>query len=301
MNQVKRRKFLKLATLPALAPIAFGQKLINNTTPIGCSNLKLSLNAFSFNGPLSKGEMTVEQMIDFCAEAGFAAVDITAYYFPHYPLVPGDDYLYHIKQYAFLKGIDISGTGVRNDFTDPDAAKRKGHVQLVKNWVLAAAKLGAPVVRVFSGNMEPDGYSRDQVAEWMVKDLKECVEFGKKNGVVVAVQNHYDFIRTPEQAEKLIKMVDSEWFGLILDTGGYRFGDPYAEIAKSIPYTVNWQIKEKIFVNNEEVDVDMPRLIKVIKNGCYNGYVPIETLGAGDPKKKVLALLDLLKKAIADT
>jgi len=300
MKNVKRRSFLKLATLPVFAPLVSLQS--GSASPIQrkCSNLKLSLNAFSFNNPLSKGEMTIEEMIDFCAEVGFAAVDITAYYFPGYPEVPSDEYLFHIKQYAFLKGLDISGTGIRNDFTNPDKAKRREDIVLIKNWVLAASKLGAPVVRIFSGGQEPEGYTRDQITEWMVADIKECVAFGEQNGVVVAVQNHYDFIKTPEQAEKIIKMVDSDWFGLILDTGGYRFGDPYAEIAKSIPYTVNWQIKEKIFVNREEVDVDMPQLIKVINDGCYNGYVPIETLGSGDPKKKVIALLALLRKAIAE-
>ena len=121
------------------------------------AKLKTSLNAYSFNSPLTKGEMNLDQLLEFCAVNQFDAVDITAYYFPGYPEVPSDEYLYHIKQKAFLLGLEISGTGVRNDFTDPDPAKRKASVELVKKWIVAAEKLGAPVIRVFSGTADTKG------------------------------------------------------------------------------------------------------------------------------------------------
>ena len=39
-------------------------------------------------------------------------------------------------------------------------------------------------------------------------------------------------------------MVDSDWFGVIVDTGNFQQGDPYEEIAKVMPYAVNFQVKE---------------------------------------------------------
>lgn len=121
--------------------------------------LKTSLNAFSFNDPLLAGKMTISDMLDFCAEAGFEGVDITGYYFTGYPNVPADDYLYGIKRKAFRLGIGISGTGVRNDFTIADPTRRTEEVQLVKNWIEVAAKLGAPVLRIFAGNQKNEGIS----------------------------------------------------------------------------------------------------------------------------------------------
>ncbi len=41
-------------------------------------------------------------------------------------------------------------------------------------------------------------------------------------------------------------MVDSEWFGTIVDTGYFLAADPYGDIATVAPYAVNWQIKEKV-------------------------------------------------------
>jgi len=90
---------------------------------------------------------------------------------------------------------------------------------------------------------------RQKVVDYMVADLKECAEFGKLHGIVVGIQNHNDFIKTADQAIEIIKRINSDWFGLILDVGSYRTGDPYQEIAQSIPYTVNWQLKENLFVN----------------------------------------------------
>ena len=261
-------------------------------------NLKTSLNAFSFNAPLLNKSMTLDDLLQFCSDTGFEAVDITGYYFPGYPKVPDDAFLYNIKRKAFLLGLEISGTGVRNDFTDPDRAKRAEHVALVKNWIEAAAKMGIPVIRIFGGTQIPTGYTRQQVTEWLLSDVGECLEHGKKHGVIVAIQNHNDFIKTADEAIEIITKVNSEWFGLILDTGSYRAGDPYDEIAKTVKYAVNWQVKENVFINGKEVETDLPRLISIIRTSGYKGYLPIETLGSGDPKVKVKVMFDKLVKAL---
>jgi sugar phosphate isomerase/epimerase len=300
---IKRRKMLQtLLATPALAGLSLSAAMAaKKRAPVtGCSKLRISLNAYSFNDPLLKGEMSLEELLGYCANLGFDAVDITAYYFPGYPEVPSDDILYDIKRKAFLSGLEISGTGVRNDFTEPDEEKRKAHVALVKNWIEAAEKLGAPVIRIFAGNQKPAGYTREEIIAWMVDDIHECIEHGKEHGVVVGIQNHDDFLKTAGQVEEIVKMVDSEWLGVILDTGSYRQGDPYDEIARTIPYAVSWQVKEKVFINGEEVDTDLDKLISIANAMCYRGYLPVETLGPGDPKAKVAVLYDKLKRAIRE-
>lgn len=243
--------------------------------------------------------MSLDDLLEISAEIGFDGLDITGYYFPGYPTVPPDDYLYHVKRKAFRLGIDITGTGVRNDFTDPDKNKREEHVKLVKNWIDAASKLGAPVIRIFAGTQNPKGYTREQITQWMLNDIRECLAYGKQKGVIVGLQNHNDFILTADHAIEFIEKVNSEWFGLILDTGSYRIRDPYAEIAKSAKYAVNWQVKETVFIDGAEKEADIPKIIEIIKSSGYRGYIPIETLGPGDPKPKVTALYKKVKDAIS--
>ncbi len=307
-KQLHRRKFLASAiALPVLAsagmafpaPPVFANLRSAFAKSHGSANgLKTSLNAFCFNAPLLAGTMTVSDALDFCAATGIEGIDITGYYLKGYPQAPPDEYLYEIKRKAFGLGIGISGTGVRNDFTIADKAKREGEVALVKNWIEVAAKLGAPVIRIFAGNQKNEGIPKEQVTEWMLKDIQTCVNYGKQHGIVIGLQNHNDFIQTAEQVIGMIETIHSEWLGLILDTGSFRVLDPYEEITRAVKHTVNWQIKENVFINGAEQETDLDKLLEIIKSSGYKGYIPIETLGEGDPKTKVITLLTKLQKAM---
>lgn len=261
------------------------------------TNLRVGLNAYSFNRPLMAGQMNLFEVIDYCAEQRIDGVDLTGYYFPGYPKVPGDEYLYKLKRTAFANGVTISGTGVRNDFALPDASSRRGHVLLVKDWIEAAQKLGADVVRVFSGRELPKGYTFDQVLEWMVPAFQECAEYGKKHGVIVGLQHHDDFLKTAAETIRVVNAVNSEWFQVILDVGSVRQGDPYEEIEKLVPYACTWQIKEQVWYGTKAAPIDLPRLRKVIEKVGYRGFTPIEALGQGDPKAIVTAFLEKVRKA----
>jgi hypothetical protein len=74
--------------------------------------------------------------------------------------------------------------------------------------------------------------------------------------------------------------------------------DPYSEIGKNIRHAVTWQIKENVWINGKETPVDLRLLLTIIKNAGYRGYLPVETLGAGDPFEKVPKLLEDIRKAL---
>lgn len=251
------------------------------------NNLKSSLNAYSFNEPLSKGDMDVFELMHYCANLGFDAVDITAYYFDGYPNVPSDDYLYKVKQQAFLLGLDISGTGIRTNFTSTDIAVRNKSLALVKSWVIASKKMGIPIIRIFAGEALPKDKTREEVNEYLIASIKECVVFAKEHGVIIGLQNHWDYLQTSDQIIEVMQAVNSDWFGLILDVGSFKSEDPYKQIEACIPYAVSWQIKENVYVDGIETKTDLQKIANLIYDSKYQGYIPIETLGKGDPKIKV--------------
>jgi len=260
--------------------------------------LKLALNSYSFNRPLMDHKMTLEDVIDFCAAHDIDGLDATGYYFPGYPKVPDDEYLYNLKRKAYVNGVTISGTGVRNDFTKPDAAARKPEIDLVKDWIVAGEKMGASFVRVFSGPSLPQGHTFDQVLQWMIPAFQECAEFGRKHGVIVALQHHDDFLKTADETIRVVKAVNSEWFNIVLDVGSVRQGDPYAEIEKLVPYACTWQIKEQVYVNGKATPIDLSKVRAVIEKVGYRGFLPFEALGPGDASA-VIAFLDKIRKAMA--
>ena len=261
--------------------------------------LKLGLNAFSFDKQLRSGQMTLTDAVHFCAKQGVDALDATGYYFPGYPDVPTDASVYALKRTAFLNGVALSGTGLRNNFSVTDTSVRKRDVQMIKNWIVVASKLGAPVIRVFSGPERPQGHSFEEVLTWMVSDFQECAAFGKEHGVVVAIQQHNDFLKTADETIQLIQAIGSDWFGCILDIGSLRQGDPYAEIEKLIPYAVSWQIKEQVGRNNKEEATDLGKIKTLIDRSGYRGYVPFEALGPGDPHQRITAFLSKIRTAFA--
>ncbi|MBD3626919.1 sugar phosphate isomerase/epimerase family protein [Cyclobacterium sp.] len=287
------RKGLQLASLPLIYPLAHAEKFF-----VERNNLKLSLNAYSFNAALSEGTLQLEKLFDYCAKEGFAAVDLTAYYIPEYPEVPSDGQLYGIKKMAHHRGLHISGTGVRNDFTLSDPKLLKQEIDLVKNWVVAAAKLGAPVVRVFAGPRLKAGESWEEKVEFVIRACKECASFAAGYGVIVALQNHNEFVQSAAQVDYIMERVDEDWFGLVLDIGSYSQHDPYEEISKNIRHAVNWQLKENVNHFGTQKPVDLKRLIALIRESNYQGYLPIETLGPGDPFEKVSGFLARVQEAM---
>ena len=84
------------------------------------------------------------------------------------------------------------------------------------------------------------------VEEWGADSLRACAEYWQKFGVIVAVQNHGDFINTGEQHVSLLKRVNHQWCAALVDTGKYLTPDPYADTALVAPYAVNWQINETL-------------------------------------------------------
>jgi sugar phosphate isomerase/epimerase len=263
--------------------------------------VRLSCNLYSFNEPLlDKRSMTLEEALDSCAELGFDAVDPTGYYFPGYPEAPPDDYLYAIKNRALRLGLEVSGTGLRNDFTLADPAKRAAEVALVKRWVEVAAKLGAPMVRVFAGRGVPEGRDEAQVTGWVVEHIRECVAYGAGRGVALVLQHHDDLLKTAAQTLAVLERIDSEWFGLNVDVGSLRTtDDPYAEIARLAPYAYTWQLKEQVYRKGVAEDVDVAKIVRILRDTGYRGYVPLETLGAGDPRPKLRSFVDRVRVALA--
>ena len=273
-------------------------------------DLVLALNAYSFADLLrAKSERSNEQvytlfnLLDWCASKEIKALDPTAYFFPTYPEVPSDEYLERFKNRANNLGVAISGTGIRNNFASPDSVVRKEGVDLAKAWIVAASKIEAPVIRVFAGAI-PEGYEEnwEVPAQWMIDCYKELLPVAEQYGVKIGIQNHGEMLQTAEQCIYIMKALDSEWAGIIVDTGNFKTPDPYKDIAEVVPYAINWQVKESPFGLGSEIKTDYKKLIEIIRAGGYKGYLPVETLYVKgkpyDPFALVSSMIDELRIAL---
>jgi sugar phosphate isomerase/epimerase len=285
---------------------------------------RISINAYCFNSAIddtSKGRSNKScvtnllQVLDFAAKYHVDAIDPTGYFWPGFPNPPSDADIKAFQDKASSLGIVVSGTGARNDFAQADPAARAHDVGIISKWIEVCAKLGAPVMRVFAGPV-PLGYEQrwEEVATWMAANLRECTVAARLNGVKLGIQNHGDMLRTSDQMLRMLEMVDSEWLGVINDTGYYSTPDPYLDIERMMPYTVSIQVKESVrpVKRQHPFYMDLPRLMKIVHDSGYQGFLPIETLptveehaGTGpldyNPGEAVPAFLTKLRAAISTT
>ncbi len=256
-------------------------------------NMRIGCAAYSYRKYLTEKSMTLEDFIRIGWELGLDGVELTEYYFPSLE----DTYIYKLKKLLLSYGLDISAVAVGNRFTVPDSSLRKKEIERVKRWVNIALKIGAPCVRVFAGRV-PKGHTEEDAFQWTIDALKECVEYASKSGIVIALENHGGITSTADQVLKIINAVSSEWFGINLDLGNYR-QNTYEDIRKTAPYAVHVHAK---FLQvgpkgNDEI-LDYNKIIEILNDVGYKGYLSIEYEGKEDPKTAVPRAVKFLKTLI---
>ncbi len=298
MNPTRRQFLAATAALAGTAglrpPLARAIDPIKR--PGSKPDLKLSLAAYSFNKQLNltKPTMTLFDFIDLAAELPVDAVELTSYYWAEQT----DEYLEKLKAHAEKKKLAVSGVPVGNNFCVKDEKKYRAEIQKVKDWTARAAKIGAKTVRIFAGNLEK-GDTLEEAQKRVVAAMNECCEVAEKLGVYLALENHGGITDTPEHLLDLVKPVKSPALGVNIDTGNFHTADPYADIAKIAPYGVVSQVKTEVFPGNKKQEADLAKVIKILKDANFHGYVALEYEAAGDPKVAVPKYVKELRTLIS--
>ena len=272
----------------------------------GKPHLKLSLAAYSFSRQLSQnwpsprkggGTMTLLDFIDFCAEQNLDGTELTSYYFPA-EVTP--DYIRQVKERTFRLGLDISGTAIGNDFCKPAGEALDAEQAMTRKWIDTAADLGAPVIRIFAGNV-PKGDTEAAALDRCVAAIDEAVAYAATKSIVLALENHGGITSTPEQLLAIVKRVaPSPSFGVNFDSGNFRTADPYASLEMIAPYAMNAQVKATVSPNGGKKEIaDLARIIGMLKHANYRGYVVLEYEEEEDPRTAIPPLLKRLRELMA--
>ncbi|MDA7649201.1 sugar phosphate isomerase/epimerase [Akkermansiaceae bacterium] len=279
-----RRAFLKTFSAGAIGAGALSQtsaaqeKLQTGAGPI----LNLALAAYSFKPhyafqkrksqePRNGKAIDMFGFIDYCAEQGCGA-ELTSYFFP-----PDADeaYFLKIKRHAFLNGVPIVGTAIGNNFTMAKGEKLDQQIADAKLWIERAAVMGAPHIRLFAGKRKEWEAAPENKTN-AIASLQECADHAAKFGIFVGVENHGDL--SGDQVIEIVKGVESDWFGVNLDSGNFVSEDPYAEFAQCAPFAVNVQIKTEMKTPKKGVlaHADLKRVAQILKDANYRGNVVLE-------------------------
>lgn len=308
-----RRGFLERAAAAvagaALAPLGVGISAGGGTAAAAAgaiepiprtrpSHLKLSIAAYSYRQYLTGANpsMTMHDFLEAAADLALDGVEPTSYYFP-----PNVDlaYLNDYKRRAFRLGLDISGTAIGNNFTLPAGDARDAEIAKAKLWIDRAAEMDAPVIRVFAGSV-PRGLTEDEAFANAVSAMEEALAHAERRGVTLALENHGGITTTPDQLLRLVKAIDHPNFGVNLDTGNFRGEDPYADLARLAPYALNVQVKTEIQpAGKPKEPADLERLIAMLRDARYSGYVVLEYEAAEEPKSAIPGHVRTLRRLIS--
>lgn len=278
-----RREFFLSVGMGALG-LAAGSRAAQAIEPVARKRpprLKLGICAYSFRELLSRKEepMTLEGFLEKAAELDCAGVELTSYYFKD----TSPAFLRRLRARAFALGLDISGTAVGNNFCLPPGPARDKQIENLKKWVEHSEALGAPVIRIFAGSKQKDQTDED-AHKILVETIEECCAYAGEHGVYLALENHGGPTATAEGTLKILRDVKSPWFGANLDTGNFHSADPYAEIAAVAPYAITTHIKVEVSAAKQKPQpADFPRIVKILRDVGYRGYLSIEYEAKEDP------------------
>lgn len=263
----------------------------------------ISLAAYSlrsdmkwFKGKPAKGSLDMLDFLEFCAKTQFDAAELTAYFFPE-PL--NNSTINQIKRRAHLLGIDLSGGAIGNNFShDPSSDEAKNQMTYTKTWIDRYADLGIPVIRIFAGRY-PKGMPEDRALENIQHHLEQVLPYAERRGVILGMENH-DSMTNIDKFIQFIQKVNSPFFGVTWDSANISTtGDPYQELTKLAPYTVNAQVKVKIPYGGKKVDTDFQKIVEILNQAKYAGYITLEYEEKEDPYKEIPKFKSLIEKHIS--
>jgi sugar phosphate isomerase/epimerase len=186
---------------------------------------------------------------------------------------------------------------------DPDSAARAKAVENHHKWVEAAAFLGCHSIRV---NAQSRGSRSDQ--ERLAADgLRRLCEYADGHGIDVIVENHGGLSSDGSWLAAVMRRVDHPRAGTLPDFGNFRvqvqpeeWYDRYRGVAELMPFAKAVSAKSHEFdASGEETGTDYERMMRVVLDAGYRGYVGIEyegdTLPEDDGIRATLRLLERVR------
>jgi sugar phosphate isomerase/epimerase len=183
--------------------------------------VKLSCLPVSFFQSILDGQMSLGEWVAFAKEIGLDGTECSLAFVQ--PI--GKATASEMRGLCDDAGIAVSMVTCHPDFTHPDPAERARNLDDMRRNVGIAVELGAPLVRVLSGQRHP-GVSDDQGIEWIVEGLSVLAREADGVGVRLAIENHtksffwqhFDFVMKGELFARMIEALRGTSVGVNFDT-----------------------------------------------------------------------------------
>lgn len=218
------------------------------------------------------------------------------------------DYWAKFKQKCDDAGVSVGliMCDALGDLGDADPAKQKEAVENHYAWVDVAKFLGAHSIRV---NAAGSG-TADEVAKNAVVGLSSLGKYGASKGINIIVENHGGYSSDGTWLSGVMGQIGMDNVGTLPDFGNFCIArspdgcakeyDRYKGMKELMPFAKGVSAKSNVFDEaGNERNSDFLKIMKIVKESGFKGYVGIEYEGAElSEDEGIKATKALLEKVI---
>ena len=285
ITRVTRRDFLtsaaKLSAVLGLATLTGGCLMSEEKEML----YKIALAESSLRKAILAGEFDHLDFPEFARTHGFDAIE---YWGMAFKSVTDNKYLKELKQRADdngVKGVILLSGDRDGHLDDPDDARREKAVENHYKWVLPARMLGCHSIRGMFGASCPPSGNYDEQTKLAVDGLHRLATLCARDHINVIVENHGGMSANASWLASVIKKVNLPNCGTLpdfgpdfnFDLGDGKLYDHYKGVAELMPFAKHISAKSAEFnASGNEIYTDYHRMMKIVVEAGYHGYVGIE-------------------------
>ncbi|WP_017471492.1 sugar phosphate isomerase/epimerase family protein [Amphibacillus jilinensis] len=280
--------------------------------------MKFGISSYSLHQAMNEGKMTILDMIAWAKKQGAEHVEIVPLGFD---LINQPDLINQIKEKAEIEAICLSNYAIGADFLKSGQAL-KDEIERVKTHVDIMHQLGIKHMRHDVGFLEPEEATTERFQadlERIVLGCREVADYAQEYQITTSLENHGYYIQHSDRVRTIIESVNRPNFKLTLDVGNFLCvdEDPVVAVKKSLPYMSMLHLKDFYYRKTDQSlglgffptkfghqlrgaitgqgDVDLCKILKLVKQVEYDGFVSIEFEGIEDCQMGTKQGLDLMK------
>jgi L-ribulose-5-phosphate 3-epimerase len=262
---------------------------------------KISLAEYSLHRMLGRKKLDPLDFASFSKkEFGITAVE--HWNRPFANKAEDKKYLGEMKKRADDAGVKsllimIDGEG---NLGDPNEKTRKSAVERHHKWVVAVKQLGGHSIRV---NARSSGSYEDQL-KLAADGLHKLSEFAASHEINVIVENHGGLSSNGAWLAGVMKKVGLKNCGTLPDFGNFGRYDRYKGVTELMPFAKAVSAKSHTFDDKgNETRTDYRKMMKIVVDAGYHGYVGIEYEGRQKPEvegiRATQKLLETIRKEMS--
>ena len=289
------RSFVSLIILALI----FSCQNPKKSTPDKKPFFKMSLAQWSFNKSFRSGDVSPYEFARLASELGFEGLEYVNQLYPD--VMDSEDKTAAIAAFVEKSNALAAQYKLQNvlimidsegDLASSDENKRSEAIANHKLWIDAANQMGCNAVRLnLYGESDPEKWVANSILS-----LTDLADYAANKSINVIVENHG---RLSSNVPVLMKVINGtgksncgtlpdfgnfciaeEGYGSLFDGSCKEFYDPYKGVSEMIVKAFGVSAKSYNFdEEGNETTLDYNRLLKIVKDAGYTGFVGVEYEG----------------------